>query len=278
MISSLALMVCKPSSVCDTVLTYLRYAALRFSPANSFRRIIAAWKPLVAIPLLIIISGCATIRPDMLAKGATAEKVMLADGSTMQYMQYVPVGYHGGKAPVIIFLHGSGEAGSDVTRVMGPGPWEYARDHADFPFIILAPQQWHDEEWKPKQLKAWLDVAEARIPADRKRIYLTGLSLGGGGAWDWGMVQPRRFAAIAPVSGYSNLKTPCKLTGDHIWAFHGEIDDVVPIRDEEVLVSAAKACGIDVKYTIYPGGNHNAWDATYANPDLYAWFLDHKKE
>jgi predicted peptidase len=231
---------------------------------------------LATLTLSQALVGCATIRPDMLAKGAKAEEVVLKDGSTVQYMQYVPAGYHGGKAPVLIFLHGSGEAGSDVTRIMGPGPWAYARDHADFPFIILAPQQWRDEEWDPKKLKEWLDYAEAHIPADRHRLYLTGLSLGGGGAWDWGTSQPRRFAAIAPVSGYSNLKTPCKLTGNHLWAFHGETDDVVPIWEEEVLVSAAKACGIDIRYTIYPGGNHNAWDATYANPELYAWFLDHK--
>jgi poly(3-hydroxybutyrate) depolymerase len=145
-----ALMACKPSSVCDTVLTYFRYAPLRFSPANAFRHIIAAYKAVVLLAFFsfaLALTGCATIRPDMLAKGATAEKVVLPDGSTVQYMQYVPASYHGGKAPVIVFLHGSGEAGSDVTRVMGPGPWEYARDHADFPFIILAPQQWRDEEW-----------------------------------------------------------------------------------------------------------------------------------
>ena len=113
----------------------------------------------------LALTGCATTRPDMLARGATAEKVTLKDGSTVQYMQYVPASYHGGKAPVIVFLHGSGEAGSDVTRVMGPGPWEYARDHADFPFIILAPQQWRDEEWEPKKLKEWLLLGGGSPPA-----------------------------------------------------------------------------------------------------------------
>jgi len=232
----------------------------------------------VVVLAALMLSGCATIRPDMLARGASAEKVLLKDGSTIQYMQYVPAGYHGGKMPVMIFLHGSGEAGSDVTRVMGPGPWEWARDHADFPFIILAPQQWRDEEWNPQHLQEWLDIVETRIPADRKRIYLTGLSLGGGGSWDWAMTEPHRFAAIAPVSGYSNLKLPCNLKGNHIWAFHGSDDDVVPIAGEQAIVDAARACGVDVRYTVYPGGNHNAWDATYANPDLYQWFLDHKKE
>jgi predicted peptidase len=90
------------------------------------------------------------------------------------------------------------------------------------------------------------------------------------------MTQPKRFAAIAPVSGYSNLKAPCALKNNHIWAFHGEVDDVVPIRDEQPIVDAAKACGIDVTYTVYANGNHNAWDATYANPTLYGWFLEHK--
>ena len=235
-----------------------------------------AWKPLVVIPLFIVLTGCATISGDMLKSGATPEIIKLRDGTSVQYMQYVPASYHGGNAPVMVFLHGSGEAGSDVTRVMGPGPWAYATAHPDFPFIILAPQQPRDEEWEPKRLKEWLDIAEARIPADKHRIYLTGLSLGGGGAWDWGMHQPKRFAAIAPVSGYSNLKEPCALKNNHIWAFHGESDDVVPIRDEQPIVDAAKACGVDITYTVYANGNHNAWDATYANPALYAWFLDHK--
>ncbi len=229
----------------------------------------------------LVLSGCASMGFDHHPPaGATPELANLADGTTIRYMQYVPrkdTGIlHMTEAPVLVFLHGSGEAGADVTRVMGPGPWTYAHDHTDFPFIILAPQQPTDSEWDPKRLKQWLDIAESRIPADKHRIYLTGLSLGGGGAWDFAIAYPKLFAAVAPVSGYSNLKTPCVLKDNHIWAFHGEIDDVVPIKDEQALVDQGKACGIDIKYTIYPGGNHNAWDATYANPDLYSWFLAHK--
>ena len=224
----------------------------------------------------LVLSACATIPQATLTPGATPGSVAMADGTTIQYETYIPAGYHGDKAPLLIFLHGSGEAGSDVTTVMGPGPWQYAKDHANFPFIIVAPQQPRDEEWDPKRLKAWLDVVETRLPVDKHRVYLTGLSLGGGGSWDWAMTEPKRFAAIAPVSGYSNLKTPCTMKDDHVWAFHGEIDDVVPIKDEQAIVDAAKTCGVDVKYTIYPGGNHNAWDATYANPELYAWLLSHK--
>lgn len=224
----------------------------------------------------LALSACASLPQANLTPGATPGTVAMADGTSIQYETYVPADYHGGKAPLLIFLHGSGEAGSDVAAVMGPGPWQYAKDHPDFPFIIVAPQQPRDEEWDPQRLKAWLDVLETRLPVDKHRVYLTGLSLGGGGSWDWAMTEPKRFAAIAPVSGYSNLKTPCTMKGDHVWAFHGEIDDVVPIKDEQAIVDAAKTCGVDVKYTIYPGGNHNAWDATYANPELYAWLLSHK--
>ena len=225
---------------------------------------------------VLALSACATVPQTHLATGATPGTVAMADGTSIQYETYIPAGYHGGKAPLLIFLHGSGEAGNDVTAVMGPGPWQYAKDHPDFPFIIVAPQQPRDEEWDPQRLKAWLDEVETRLPVDKHRVYLTGLSLGGGGSWDWAMKEPKRFAAIAPVSGYSNLKTPCAMKGDHVWAFHGEIDDQVPIADEQTIVDAAKACGVDVKYTIYPRGNHNAWDATYANPELYAWLLSHK--
>lgn len=224
----------------------------------------------------LLLTACASLPTQNLARGPVPGVVDMPDGSKINYITDIPPAWHGGKAPVIIFLHGSGEAGSDPMTVVGPGPWAYAKAHPDFPFIILAPQQPADIEWDPKRLKLWLDAVEKRVPVDKKRIYLTGLSLGGGGSWDFAMAYPKLFAAVAPVSGYSNLKTPCALKGVPVWAFHGQIDDVVPIEQEQAVVNDAKACGVDVRYTIYPNGNHNAWDATYANPDLYAWFLSHK--
>jgi predicted peptidase len=232
--------------------------------------------PFVSFAAALLLSACATIPAQNLPRGPVAGVVDMPDGSKINYITDIPPAWHGGKAPVIIFLHGSGEAGPDPMTVVGPGPWAYAKAHPDFPFIILAPQQPADIEWDPKRLKIWLDAVEKRVPVDKKRIYLTGLSLGGGGSWDFAMSYPKLFAAVAPVSGYSNLKTPCALKGVPVWAFHGQIDDVVPIAQEEAVVNDAKACGVDVRYTIYPNGNHNAWDATYANPDLYAWFLSHK--
>ena len=224
----------------------------------------------------LLLSACASMPSQPLARGPVPGVVDMPDGSRINYITDVPPAYRSGNAPVIIFLHGSGEAGADPMTVVGPGPWAYARAHPDFPFIIVAPQQPADVEWDPARLKVWLDTIEKRLPVDRKRIYLTGLSLGGGGAWDFAMRYPELFAAVAPVSGYSNIKTPCRLKGVPIWAFHGQLDDVVPIAQEETVVNGAKACGVEVQYTIYPNGNHNAWDATYANPELYAWFLSHK--
>ncbi len=239
------------------------------------KRFLSRFLCLVAFAAL---SACTTLPNAPAGAHAVPGAVDMPDGSKIQYMTYYPAHFDGRAMPVLIFLHGSGEAGGDVTRVMGPGPWQYANSHPDFPFIIIAPQQPADIEWDPQRLKTWLDAVETRIPADRHRVYLTGLSLGGGGSWDFAMAYPHRFAAVAPVSGYSNLKKPCALKGNHVWAFHGGDDDVVPLKDEQPIVDAAKACGVDVKYTIYPGGNHNAWDATYSNPELYAWFLSHKNQ
>ncbi|MDE2112120.1 MAG: dienelactone hydrolase family protein [Alphaproteobacteria bacterium] len=222
--------------------------------------------------------GCAVFPGQaQLSPGATPQVAALPDGTSLRYMQFVPAAYHGGKAPLLIFLHGSGEAGGDVFKVMTNGPWNYAKAHAEFPFIVVAPQLLVDGEWNPEQLKAWLEDVEARLPVDRRRIYLTGLSRGGGGTWDFAMRYPDLFAAIAPVSGYSNLKQPCGLKGVGIWAFHGAKDDIVPIADEAALVDRARACGVDINYTIYPEGNHNAWDATYSDPTLYAWLLSHER-
>lgn len=233
---------------------------------------------LVRITAAAGLCGCTSFQASSpLRSGATPQVASLRDGTSMGYMQLVPAAYDGRRAPLLVFLHGSGEVGNDPQKVMANGPWAFAKAHMDFPFIIVAPQLSVDEEWSLERLKAWLDVVEARLPVDRRRVYLTGLSLGGGGSWDFAMKYPALFAAIAPVSGYSNLKQPCNLKGVGIWAFHGAKDDIVPIADEEAVIDQARACGVDVNYTVYPDGNHNAWDAAYSNPTLYAWLLSHTR-
>ena len=86
-----------------------------------------------------------------------------------------------------------------------------------------------------------------------------------------------RTTAIAPVSGYSDVDEPCRLKTVPVWAFHGAADGIVPIGREQPVVDAAKACGVNIHYTVYPGVGHFIWERTYNDPDLYSWFLRYRR-
>jgi len=258
-------------------------------PILRARRIVRGMKLvrlfIMSLPLLLgaQLTGCVSI-PKMLYDTPQSEalSVTLKDGSVQRYIRYMPADAKqearlGRKLPLIVFLHGSGEAGDDTYSVLANGPWHYADTHPDFPFIILAPQEEHDGEWSPEQLDDWLMLAEKGLPVDRRRVYLTGLSRGGQGTWDFAMRYPHLFAAIAPVSGYSNIDMPCRLKGIAVWAFHGLDDGIVPIAREQPVVDAAKACGVNIHYTIYDGVGHFVWERTYNDPDLYDWFLRYRR-
>ncbi len=229
---------------------------------------------------LLALSGCVSLPKLIYGTPQTAPfSVTLKDGTVMRYMRYLPAASDepDKKRPLIILLHGSGEAGEDAYSVLANGPWHYAAGHPDFPFVILAPQMERDGEWSPDALEEWLKQAEKGLNIDHHRIYLTGLSRGGQGTWDFAMRYPHHFAAIAPVAGYSDVNEPCRLKGVPVWAFHGAKDTVVPIAQEQSVVDAARACGIDVHFSIYEDAGHFVWERTYNDPDLYTWFLQHKR-
>ncbi len=181
--------------------------------------------------------------------------------------------------PLIVFLHGSGERGDNVDLVRVHGPWYFAEDNDDFPFIILAPQCKEGETWEPVKLDLLLDDIIASYPVDTNRIYLTGLSRGGFATWDWVLYHPDRFAAIAPVCGASNyhVLNANKLKDIPVWVFHGAMDDIIPVSFSADLVKKLRSLGADVKFTVYPNAGHDSWTETYMNPELYKWFLNHRK-
>ncbi|WP_443749769.1 prolyl oligopeptidase family serine peptidase [Asticcacaulis solisilvae] len=234
--------------------------------------------------LAFALGGCVSI-PKMLygTPQTTPLSQTLKSGAQMRYIEYVPPSAKpGDKLPLIIVLHGSGEAGGDTYSVLANGPWHYANEHPDFPFLMLAPQMDRDGEWDPEALNEWLSAAEKTLATqgfsvDRRRVYLTGLSRGGQGTWDFAMRHPRRFAAIAPVAAYSDVNEPCRLKAVPVWVFHGANDHTVPTEKDQKLVDDAKACGVDVRLTIYPDTGHDSWSKAYADPELYSWFLSHRK-
>lgn len=192
------------------------------------------------------------------------------------YLLYLPKDYSESDKdfPLVLFLHGSGERGNDLEKVKIHGIPKLIKEGKEFPFIAVSPQCPDDIFWNTDILIALLDEIETNYRVDKNRIYVTGLSMGGHGTWELALRQPERFAAIAPVCGWSNPDEACKIAHVPAWVFHGAKDMVVPVKAAEDMVEALKKCGSNVKLTIYPEANHDSWTETYNNEELYNWLLD----
>ncbi|MBN1491826.1 MAG: prolyl oligopeptidase family serine peptidase [Phycisphaerae bacterium] len=197
------------------------------------------------------------------------------------YLLYLPQDYAERKDeerfPLIIFLHGAGERGSDLTMVTRHGPPKLLPDKRDFPFVVVSPQCPAEQWWDITVLSLLLDEVLLRYAVDPDRVYLTGLSMGGYGTWEWASLQPERFAAIVPICGGGRRYAAPRLKNLPIWAFHGAKDTVVSLSQSQEMVDAIKQAGGDAKLTIYPDATHDSWTRTYDNPELYAWFLKHHR-
>ena len=205
------------------------------------------------------------------------------DGTPHRYQVYVPSTYRADVAwPVILFLHGSGESGTDGLLPTEIGLGTALRRHPDrYPAIVVFPQtpsETSGNEVTAKIALAALDKTVSEFRTDADRIYLTGLSMGGTGAWYLGSRYPERFAAVVPVCGRASE------AGDYealakglqrlpVWIYHGESDTVVPVEESRQSFAALKAARADVHYTEFPGGNHNAWDGAYQSEQLPEWLL-----
>ncbi|MBN2841925.1 MAG: prolyl oligopeptidase family serine peptidase [Sedimentisphaerales bacterium] len=196
----------------------------------------------------------------------------------LDYIAYLPDDYGKDpdkKWPLVMFLHGVGERGSDVQKVEKHGLPALASRGQKFDFIIIAPQCPPSKFWPDMcvPLVALLDDASNKWNVDEDRVYLTGLSMGGFGTWSLACAYPERFAAIAPICGGGMTFMASALRNMPIWVFHGEKDSVVPISRSEEMVNAIKSSGGNPRFTRYPDLNHDSWTVTYANPELYQWLL-----
>jgi predicted peptidase len=199
---------------------------------------------------------------------------------SMGYLLYLPANYgkSGEKHPLILFLHGSGERGSNLSLVKRHGPPKIVEERSDLPFIVVSPQLSLDNQaFDPKSLAALLDSIEAKYYVDKDRVYLTGLSMGGGGSWQLAAHQPNRFAAVVPICGYTDPRDGVKLKRVAVWAIHGSSDGAVPYSETEQMVDALRTAGCDVKFTIHNGGGHDTWSSTYAMPEFYEWLLRRRR-
>jgi len=196
----------------------------------------------------------------------------------MEYLIALPQDYDKQeKFPLLLFLHGSGERGNDLEKVKVHGPPKLISAGKKFPFIVASPQCKEDKWWEPIELVALLDELVSTYKVDTDRIYVTGLSMGGFGAWRLAAYAPDRLAAIAPICGGGEPYWGKIMAGLPVWAFHGAKDDGVPVERSQAMVDAIKKAGGNPKLTIYPDADHDSWTRTYDNPELYEWLVAQKR-
>ena len=180
------------------------------------------------------------------------------------------------KWPLILFLHGSGERGTDLSLLKKQGPEGYINSGHTLPFIVLSPQCPRRAWWTPVRLEALLDEVAAKYRVDPKRIYVTGLSMGGYGTFDLAARFPTKFAAIAPLSGGETPDIADRLKPVPTWIFHGAEDSSVAAKYSTDIADRMKANGAtEIKITLQPGVAHGGWNEIFADPALYDWFLKH---
>ena len=250
----------------------------------------------VILIALAMFSSCATMRHD---ETGFLNRSLTLNGHEYRYVVYVPREFERAREwPVILFLHGAGERGSDGMKATQVGIGTAIRfDPARVPAIVVFPQVPEDERWIGEPADAAIaavDHATAEFHGDRARTYLTGLSMGGYGTLHIALANPHRFAALVPICGgllphptaTSVAKSPLipddvdpylfvanALHTTPIWIFHGADDPVIPVQESRQLAAAFKAVNDDVHFTEYPGTGHNAWDKAYAEADLWSWLF-----
>lgn len=219
-------------------------------------------------------------------------------GVTYRFQVYLPEDWRrddGKQWPIILFLHGRGERGSEGMWQTQFGISQAVRSHPErWPFIIVLPQCPESGHWTdPAMLElamGSLDQEAAEFHGDPAHTYLTGLSMGGYGAWELARLYPRRWAAIAIIAGgvfwsyeperwqeSSILPAEYARAIGHtpIWLFHGSLDATVAPLQSELMFNAFKADGGDIRLWIYQGLKHNSWDRAYDEPELPHWLLAH---
>lgn len=222
------------------------------------------------------------------------------NGITMGYRVFVPDGWTSKRSwPVVLFLHGAGERGSDNAKQLQQGlPLWLAQHGEHFPAVVVIPQVPENSYWTgPAEAAAWqaLQASIAEFHGDPQRVYLTGMSMGGYGAWQMAKDHPGVFAAAAiicggiahprpdspsHVDGVPSGVDPYAWTAERlgplpVWIFHGSDDPVIPVTGSRAMQAALQQRHLEVRYTEFPGVGHAAWEPAYQLPELWPWMFSH---
>ena len=217
-----------------------------------------------------------------------------------EYLVFLPEEEDGSKFPLVIFLHGAGGVGDDImqARVRGKPAeiWAGIHQFHKDPAIVVAPQCLkHDKNgargiWTPEDLNLFLEHLKSTLAVDDRRIYLTGISMGGYGTWAWAAHDPQHFAAVAPIVGGIGREGPKAVTPEFdqwagnlaqvtVYAFVGALDTTVPPERSERMISAIwKAGGREAKLKVYPDEGHGAGRAVVVDQEFYDWLFSHARD
>ena len=217
-----------------------------------------------------------------------------AAGATLPYRLLIPEGYRPGrKYPLVVFLHGAGERGADNRAQLVHGAPLFLKPEvlAKFPCFVVAPQcpegkRWVEVDWsaeigvQPRQPSDPLGLVVEllrKIPRefaiDTRRVYVTGLSMGGFGTWDLITRYPGRFAAAVPICGGGDTQVAAQAAKTPVWAFHSSDDPVVKVVRTRAMIDALRQAGGQPRYTEYTSLGHHSWSKAYAEPDLLPWLF-----
>lgn len=257
----------------------------------------------VFLSLLAVI--CFTFTMQAQDKSLYKKEIFIVNNDTLPYRILLPLNYDAKrKYPLIYVLHGAGERGNDNEAQLVHGAGLFLKDsiRQNYPAIVVFPQCpansfWANAIFKQDTAGKWglqfqaegeptiaMDLAQQLLksiideyPVNTKQVYVGGLSMGGMGTFEIVRRNPKLFAAAFPVCGGAAPSTASKLTKVKWWVFHGDADAVVPFAFSQTMVDALKKEGADVKFSLYPGVNHNSWDNVFAEPTLLSWlFAQHK--
>lgn len=195
-----------------------------------------------------------------------------------------PVRHIRRRYPLVVFLHGAGERGTDNSKQLKGLP-EQLNEYEwrqRFPCYVVVPQCSEGRNWNDLRVEVicLIDDIVNKYPIDKERIYLTGLSMGGHGCWVLAAAKPHLFAALVPICGYGNPWGLSTLLSTPIWCFHGDADRVVPVEESRQMVLGLRKLGsAEVVYTELPGVGHDCWSRIYRDPQgAIPWlFNQHQK-
>lgn len=198
---------------------------------------------------------------------------------TLNYFLHHPKDFNDTKKhPLLIYLHGAGSRGNDLSCFNLTGPLREIQNGRKLSIIVVAPQC-HADTWFDllNELLAFIDSWREKSYVDESRVVLSGVSMGGFTCWQVAMMRPDWFVAAVPVCGSGMYWNAARLRDLPIWAFHGELDDVVSVEESRKMVDAVNKSGGNAKLTVYPSVQHDSWTPAFQEDELYNWLLNQHK-